>query len=149
NSRANNDRLFTSGKYEVSIRSQNPASNTIRIIAEGYSTADSPAFAVADGRDRSYDFKLSKDKTQKNRGTIEGLVRKPDGTPAAGVHVDLGKRGDPIDIRNGVVQRGPRRLHVQTDQEGKFQFPPQNEDETLIVVIVDDAGFYMAPAAAI
>src|SRR5256885_8752260 len=91
----------------------------LSVEAEGYLPAISPAYKM-DQSDVIFDVKLKK-------GTgPSGIVRGPDGKPAAGVDVALGAAAMGFSVRNGeVVSNGGQEAPtVKTAADGRFHCAP-------------------------
>jgi peroxiredoxin len=105
---------------------------TLRIEADGYEPATSPACAP-DGKAHTYDFAL---KPGKN---VEGIVLTPAGQPAANARVTLVLPGELSLLEIG--QAGANRANLQStsDAHGKFSFFPQTGNYA--VVAFGDSGW--------
>jgi peroxiredoxin len=103
------------------------------IEAPGYLPAVSPPYKM-EQTEVVFDVKLKK-------GTgPAGIVRLPDGTPAAGVDVVMATTSGNVEIRNGSYQnRGRGGLSMRTEADGRFQFPPQVDP--FVLLAVGDGGF--------
>ncbi len=113
------------GRFEVSpfVYDRPGIAFFIQITAKGYRPAPSRAIIPGE-KDVEINFKLEK-------GTgPSGLVKLPDGSPAAGADVYLNspKYGLPIENnRQNFLLPGPDSHWAKTDSEGRFSFEPKDE----------------------
>ena len=124
------------GRYEliVSRRDQPGVVFHVRIEAEGYAPALSRPIKPDEG-EVTVDFAL-----KKAQG-ISGIVRLPDGTPAAGADVYIDGDGYTYNRSTGPPP-APGYLdhgHRKTGPDGRYCFPPQ--DEPFGILAVHDKGF--------
>ena len=99
----------------------------VRIEADGYFPADSRRVKSSEGK-VTYDFSLKKGES------VAGLIRGPDGKPAAGAEVGLATANAGLYIQNGRNNRSDSGVWTKTDDDGKFSFPPQTEAFDLIAL---------------
>jgi protocatechuate 3,4-dioxygenase beta subunit len=124
------------GKYEVEMTEPGLAW-LVSIEAPGYVPAVSPEYK-SDLGDAVFDVKLKK-------GTgPAGIVRKPDGTPAAGVDVVLATPSSQVMIQDGALGRNTFALSAKTAADGKFEFSPQ-VDAFVVLAIADEGYVEMTP----
>jgi protocatechuate 3,4-dioxygenase beta subunit len=118
---------FADGQYHVRETSDAPI-YLLRIEAEGYWPAVSREIKNDEGN-VSIDFRLTKGKD------VEGIVLTPEGTPAVGAKVALGRVGARVSIVNGEIDEiktaGVDRQH--TDSSGRFHLGPQSSDFALVI----------------
>jgi uncharacterized GH25 family protein len=120
------------GQYEIELV-QPALAWLVSIEAPGYVPSVSPAYKPDQG-DVVFDVKL-----QKGAGPA-GIVRKPDGMPAAGADVVLATPSSQVQIKNGTIE--PRQtfaLTTKTAADGKFEFAPQLD--SFLVLAVGDEGY--------
>ena len=72
------------------------------------------------------------------REAISGVVRLPDGSPAAGAEVALATKAAAPYIRNGRLAEPKLYPTVIAGADGTFRFPPQTEPA--MVLAIDDRG---------
>jgi hypothetical protein len=98
----------------------------LRVEADGYQPAISRPIAN-DEQDVRIDFALE-------RGTITcGTVRSPSNLPLSGATLIIAGPGNPVFIRNGEAHRR-QHLIVTTDDRGRYELPPQEEDFPVAIV---------------
>ena len=125
------------GSYAMESRDFGPEF-TLTVEADGYYLESSPAFRMADG-DATYDFRL------KPAPKKTGIVRNPDGTPAAGALYAMTtpmkemRFGDTIFVKNGSLDPGDRDRVKQTDSEGRFAASVR--ESPCILLITHEDGF--------
>ncbi len=75
-----------------------------------------------------------------NASRVSGVVRTPDGTPAAGAQVVLGEGKRPLDLylRNGSAREGRGVVVVRAGRDGRFTLPPQRG--RFMLVVLHDSG---------
>jgi hypothetical protein len=113
----------------------------LRVEAEGYLPALSP---MLDSNQTNCDLTLIK-----GVGPA-GVLRLPNGQPAAGVDVVYAGPGDQIALASaGTIHanRLPRNSVVRTDLEGRFRFPPKLGD--CEIVAANSAGIARVKAAGL
>jgi uncharacterized GH25 family protein/thiol-disulfide isomerase/thioredoxin len=120
------------GRYEVSpfVYDRPGIAFFIQVTAEGYRPSDFRAIIPGE-KDVVIDFKL-----EKGSGPA-GLVKLPDGSPAAGADVYLNspKYGLPIENnRQGFLSLGADAFWVKTDAQGRFAFEPKDEPSGVLVI---------------
>ena len=114
------------------------APSYIRIEADGYVPVNSRQIEDVEG-DVTLVFKL-----HKGRG-LSGIVRLPDGRPAARADVRLFNENIRLSLRNGRLDSPPSRgraddtWQTRTDDAGRFAFQPQ--DEPFHVMVLHDQGY--------
>ncbi len=106
----------------------------VRVEAEGYAPAISRPIQPAEGE-------VILHFTLKKARDISGIVRLPDGMPAAGADVYIDGEGYTFDRARGP---GPApgyvdRRHRKAGPDGRYAFPPQ--DEPFGILAVHDKGF--------
>ncbi len=117
-----------------------PQVRTLHIEAAGYLPVVSRGFRFNE-KTQVYDFKLKRG-TVPARAAISGIVRLPDGSPAAGAEVALAMKTAAPYIQNGRFAGLKRHPTVIAGADGTFQFPPQSEPA--IVMAIDDRGIAQA-----
>jgi len=119
-------KAYSQGHYEIQFTYPYPA-HLIRIEADGYKPGISRAIGSDEG-DVTIDFALES-------GTgPSGIVRLPDGQPAAGAEVILCTPSQGAYIRNGRNEQRRDSQYVETKEDGKFAFPVQSDVHALIVL---------------
>jgi thiol-disulfide isomerase/thioredoxin len=99
----------------------------IGVWAPGYKLARSDHFPN-DGKDRNFTLKLEKE----TRDKIAGVVRLPDGKPARGALVVRATGSTPQRFENGaIVNEYQTSTWRRCDSQGKFSFPPIDEESVL------------------
>jgi ankyrin repeat protein len=106
----------------------------IRIEAPGYEPGVSRPIAN-DEESVSIDFQL------KPAQAIHGVVTAVDGTPVKDAQVIVAGPGNPLQITNGVCRSKWDQLSVNTNAQGEYDLPPQEEDYP-IAIIQPDAGYF-------
>jgi ankyrin repeat protein/beta-lactamase regulating signal transducer with metallopeptidase domain len=106
----------------------------IRIEAPGYEPGVSRPIAN-DEESVSIDFQL------KPAPVIHGVVTAVDGTPVNDAQVVIAGPGNPLQIINGVCRSKWDQLTVNTNAQGEYDLPPQEEDYP-IAIIQPDAGYF-------
>ena len=104
----------------------------IRIEAKGYANSELQAVPL-DRNETSLDFKL------KRANDFTGLVRAPDGSPAASAELSLRGPSQRIDIRDGRIQNNGVSPIIHTDADGRFTLAPR--DGTFALFVVHPSGF--------
>ena len=105
----------------------------IRIEALGYEPGVSRPIAN-DEESVSVDFQL------KPAPAIHGVVTAADGTPVKNAQIVVAGPGNPLQIMNGVCRSKWDQLSVNTNAQGEYDLPPQEEDFP-IAIIQPDAGY--------
>lgn len=118
------------GEYELYIEAGTPAVQ-VRVEADGYLPELSRIYKAEEGYQR-YDVRM-----KKGSGP-SGVVRKPDGTPAAGVAVFMGPVPGRIVLKNG-NSNARETKYVRADENGAFAFSPLYPEFRLAVI--DEAGY--------
>lgn len=114
------------GKYEIR-NNRVQGAQVVRVEADGYKPAVSEDIKAED-ENVLLDFPLERGQD------IQGTVLTPDGKPAEGANVALGINGSQIFIRNGALDHTATfSERVATDKSGKFHFPPQDGEFTILV----------------
>jgi hypothetical protein len=124
-------KTYKDGHYETTFTYPYPA-YLIRIEAEGYKPGVSGHIGSDEG-DVTIDFKL-----EKGMGPT-GIVRLPDGTPAANAEVILCTPSQGAYIRNGRNQQRRDSQYFETKEDGKFSFPVQTDPYA--IVVLNDKGY--------
>jgi beta-lactamase regulating signal transducer with metallopeptidase domain/peroxiredoxin len=106
------------GRYRLVFGNASALGHRIRIEAEGYAPQQSRIFRDEE-RKVSLDIKLTK-----STGP-QGVVRLPDGKPAAGAEVFLYSKGNRIYVRNGKPDSRGNLDCVRTGPAGKFSLGAQ------------------------
>jgi hypothetical protein len=106
----------------------------IRIEAGGYEPGVSRPIAN-DEESVSIDFQLTP------APVIHGVVTAGDGTPVKDAQVVVAGPGNPLQIINGVCRSKWDQLTVNTNAQGEYDLPPQEEDYP-IAIIQPDAGYF-------
>ena len=113
------------GQYSKTITAKKPP-YLLRVDAEGYKTAITPAFEKINGK-MTYDFLLEKGVG----ASLEVLL--PDGEPAANAMVCMrGEKDNGMSIRRGQAQGGDDFLARKTDARGKVTLTPRDDDYTVL-----------------
>ena len=120
-----------------------PQVRTLHIEAAGYLPAASRGFRFNE-KTQVYDFKLKRG-TVPTREAISGVVRMPDGSPAAGAEVALAMKTAAPYIQGGRFADPKRYPTVIAGADGTFRFPPQTEPA--FVLAIDDRGIAEATEA--
>jgi len=126
-------KTFTNGRYEVPLTRQG-ATGFVRVEADGYLPAASPAFQV-DKDDIIFDFRLTKGIS------VSGVVRTPDSAAVANAKVYFVTGTDPLFLVNGQRdERSPTRPRmVVTEKDGRYTFAPP--DKPYLIVALHDQGY--------
>jgi hypothetical protein len=106
----------------------------IRIEAAGYEPGVSRPIAN-DEESVSIDFQL------KPAQAIHGVVTAADGTTVKDAQVVVAGPGNPLQIINGVCRSKWDQLSVNTNGQGEYDLPAQEEDYP-IAIIQPDAGYF-------
>ncbi len=106
----------------------------IRIEAPGYEPGVSRPIAN-DEESVSIDFQL------KAAPVIHGVVTAADGTAVKDAQVIVAGPGNPLQIINGVCRSKWDQLSVNTNAQGEYDLPPQEEDFP-IAIIQPEAGYF-------
>ncbi len=122
-------RASTNGHYMLTFDELAP-SFAVRIEAEGYETAVSQALPT-EPSEQTCDFEL---KRQDDRLAVRGVVRLPDGRPAAGAEVALCTPEKGATLGRARFLFRPRFNVTEADQEGRFSFAPDRTAHTVIAV---------------
>ncbi len=134
-------RTFDEGRFEIDFspyESTGTFTRYLRIEAEGYARAISQAYHADDGN-KTWDVRLTAGPG------VTGVVRLPDGAPAAGAEVILVTRSDDAKLRNGRLDLS--RSHADrrhTDPNGRFWFA--RPDEPFLVAVLSDQGIAIRTA---
>jgi beta-lactamase regulating signal transducer with metallopeptidase domain/uncharacterized GH25 family protein len=120
------------GFYQVD-RSRSFPGEAVRIEAPGYQPAVSREIQQGEGS-VTINFELTRGQD------IVGTVVTPDGRPAAGAKVALANGVSQILVQNGDFDRPSTVSNLQIcDDQGRFQFTPQ--DTTVQLVVVHPSGY--------
>lgn len=118
-----------SGQYELNFTEQKPP-YSVRILADGFEPAESSAL-TDEFIPQTQNFELRR---ANPLHAIKGVVRLPDGRPAADVDVAVCTIEKGVCIAQGRVARNSFAQPIQTDAEGKFEFPPNADAHTIVSV---------------
>lgn len=126
---------YQDGRYEFTFDEPINGGYLLQIVAPGYLPATSRSLQPDEGAIK-IDFQL-------RPGTgPRGVVLNPDGTPAVGAEVGLATAEKRANLENGHFDQSQNSASVvSTDSNGKFEFPPQGEDEPFLLIVLHDAGF--------
>ncbi|MBI2824059.1 MAG: carboxypeptidase regulatory-like domain-containing protein [Planctomycetia bacterium] len=126
-----NDRFTaTDGVYRLR-RVHDYPGHLVRIEASGYQSAVSRDIKSDEGA-ISIDFELVKGKD------VAATVLTPDGQPATRARVALGIPGSQIHVQNGQISDSQTySARQETDDKGRFRFPPQEEEFALVITHPD------------
>ena len=135
-------RSFVGGKYEIRVQFPNPSGHNISVEAKGYLPAASRTFAFSEAS-QTCNFELVPGVVPR----IYGILRLPDGRPAAAVTVRRLTKSEKISVTNGRVFIASQNdaLMTKTNDDGTFSFPPTSE--TAFVFAVSDVGYALAKAS--
>ena len=124
---------FTQGSYEFKL-DEFKEQYALLVEADGYAPAGSEPFTAAE-HPATIDFRL------KRRGTIDGLVRQPDGKPAVGATVVLLSSADRgfTQFSNGQFRDNPNVPSLKTGDDGKYAFSAQGSAYQLVAL--HDSGY--------
>ena len=103
----------------------------IRVEADGYYASE--AAPLGNKKEATANFELKKGED------VAGVIRAPDGKPAANVDVALCTPGRGFSFRDGRVGTDQFPLVHRTGADGRFSFSPQSEP--CLIVAANDAGF--------
>jgi hypothetical protein len=117
------------GQYDLSFSEAHPP-YSVRVIAEGYMPSDSTPM-TDDHNPQSCDFELRRADPQK---AIKGTAFLPNGRPAALIDVALCTIEKGVCISRGHVARNSFARPIKTDEQGRFEFPPERDSHTVIAV---------------
>lgn len=120
------------GKYETKF-TEPRSGHYVRIEAEGYRPGVSRLIKSDEG-EVSINFEL-----EVGSGP-SGIVRTPDGEPAAGVELIVATPSETISIYNGHAQQYEGRPTAKTDAEGRYQLPFFDSDN-IRLICRHDTGF--------
>lgn len=124
-------KAFTKGRYELTFTYPR-AGHLVRIEADGYKPAASRSIADDEGA-VTVDFKLE-------RGVgLAGIVRLPDGKPAAGAEVVLATPSQGAYIWNGSRISDQGCPTVKTSADGRYAFGVQ--EGKWVLVVIHEAGY--------
>jgi protocatechuate 3,4-dioxygenase beta subunit len=119
------------GTYRVEL-ARGRHTRVIRIEAPGYHPAESRPVETQTGN-VTIDFELRK------APAVAGMVRRPNGDPAAGAQVVVCSKSVDMSIVDGKPAFSPPFLSTMTDAGGRFTV--QLKDETYTLVVLDERGF--------
>lgn len=124
------------GRFELTHSQTLDRPAQVAAWAPGYRLTRSEPFPN-DGKDHDFQFKLEKD----TRTNLTGVVKRPDGKPAAGALVIRATKSDGIAaFSNGAVVNESRLgKWKRCDDQGRFSFPPI--DEPFVLGASHDAGW--------
>lgn len=118
--------IVTDGTYKTRFNRQQPG-YFVRIQAEGYQAAVSREVQYNEGQ-VTIDFALKKGIN------VTTQILTPDGEPAGGAEIALGIADSQISVKNGHIRDSSTYAARDTaDEQGHFQFPPQNSDYQLVI----------------
>ncbi|MDB5290052.1 MAG: polymerase sigma factor, sigma-70 family, partial [Phycisphaerales bacterium] len=123
------DRAGSNGKYEVTVTDDKSGSTyRIRVQADGYLPAESPALQQRDGQ-VEFNARL------KRTGGMAGTVAGPDGKPAAGATVVLNERMA-VQVEDGAFTEWSRTASpsATTDAAGHFVLPARTGSVKLHII---------------
>lgn len=124
-------KTYSNGQYDTRYTYPHPP-RLIRIEAVGYKPKTSRPIESDEG-EVTIDFAL-----EKGMGP-SGIVRLPDGKPAAEAEVILHTPSRGPTIRNGRNQRRLDSQYVETKEDGNFSFPLQSD--AYAIVVLHDEGY--------
>jgi RNA polymerase sigma factor (sigma-70 family) len=130
-------RTFDAGRFEIDFDPYvyDRSSQYVRLEPEGYAPAISRAYQTDDGN-QTWDVRLAA-----GLG-VSGIVRLPDGPPAAGADAILVTPSEDAMFRNGRLDLSRSHADRQrTGPDGRFWFARPNE--RFLLVILSDRGFAM------
>lgn len=128
---------FTEGRYVQSV--DFPArGHHLRIEAPGYEPAESRAFRSDEGA-TTQDFALEP------RPGLDGVVRLPDGRPAAGAEVALVLPGVYTSLKGDRFERDFETPIQKAGDDGRFSLP--KPEGSFLIAAAHDSGFAMAAPA--
>jgi thiol-disulfide isomerase/thioredoxin len=104
----------------------------VRVEADGYTPGDSRIFRLSE-RNVELSFKLEKGKP------VEGVVRKPDGSPAAGAQIAVATKDQGAYVVNGTTFHDQGNVKLTADAQGKYKLPVLTGDYALVAI--QDAGY--------
>jgi beta-lactamase regulating signal transducer with metallopeptidase domain len=136
-------RPFGNGAYAVNFRWPYPQVRYLHVEAPGYLPAISRGFRFNE-KAQLYDFKLTRG-TVPTRPAIEGVVRLPDGSPAAGAEVALAMKTAAPSIQDGRIAEPKRHPTAIAGTGGTFRFEAQTEPA--IVMVFHERGYAEATEA--
>src|SRR5262249_46634944 len=114
------------GHYEIR-QSRGELAHLIRIEAEGYRAVVSREIQSNEGT-IAVDFELKPGKD------VVAKVVTPSNQAAMGARVALGSIGSQIQVANGdISENGTFCPRAETDDSGRFHFPAQDQDFTLVI----------------
>lgn len=119
------------GKFQMKFTDPR-AAHLVRIEAHGYRPANSREIMDNEG-EVTLEFKL-----EPGQGPA-GVVKLPDGSPAAGARIAMASAGQQIYLTNGEAQDDQESIHLVADDEGKYQLP--FPDSNYAAVFVHDGGW--------
>jgi RNA polymerase sigma factor (sigma-70 family) len=122
-------RQGTNGQYTVTF-DELSADFVIRIEAEGYEPAVSRPLAAESG-EQSRDVELT---NLDERFAARGVVRLPDGGPAASAEVALCTLEKGVLLGDARFLFRDRAIVTDTDAEGRFRFAPDRRAHTVVAV---------------
>ena len=123
--RPNSETRSRNGKIDYTESWARPAF-AMRIEADGYLPEERKGFTLED-REVNFDIKLKKAED------IKLTVKKPDGSPAAGVKGYLVLAGENLNINDGTDANNWACPEATSDNQGKLEFPPQLGEFILVV----------------
>jgi uncharacterized GH25 family protein len=117
------------GYYELPFPEQR-APYSVRIMADGYEAVDS-APMTDEENPRTFDAQLHRARPER---AIKGVVLLPNGKPAAHTDVGLCTIEKSVMIGLGRISQRSQARPIKTDDEGRFEFPPDPNAHTLVSV---------------
>lgn len=126
---------YTDGQFRYAFDNPIDGAFLLQAVAPGYLPASSRPIRPDEG-DVSLEFAL-----QPGRG-LSGIVVDANGRPVANASVGLATEGQRAFLSEGRIDRRQNRAPaVETDEQGKFEFPPHEPGQRFLVFALHDAGF--------
>jgi RNA polymerase sigma factor (sigma-70 family) len=117
------------GYYELPFEEAR-APYSVRIMADGYEAVDS-APMTDEENPRTFDAQLHRARPDR---AIKGVVFLPTGKPAAHTDVGVCTIEKSVMIGHWRISQSSRARPIKTDDEGRFEFPPDPNAHTLVAV---------------
>jgi RNA polymerase sigma factor (sigma-70 family) len=122
---------IASGPYKIQFDEASKALS-VRVEAPDYKPAQSRPFQPTEGS-QTFDFALQRAEW------LSGLVLLPTGKPVSGAEVAIATRENSVWLQSGRFNRRARFQGVITGPDGRFKFPPR--DDEFVLIAVGDAGY--------